>query len=87
MRVLESVSALAAGHNVVPQRGLHSRVLVVNGLPVWLDGADASRNDLVKQGNDDLLRKVFRLICCTFCVSAAVELGDPKGSRVLLLAA
>lgn len=62
LRVCETVAASSSRDDVISQSVLSSSILVEDGLPVWLHGAETARDDLIKERNDCLLCKVLGLV-------------------------
>ena len=58
--VLQAIEAVAAGDDLVADVALQRGVLMEDGLPIGLDGADAARDDFVEDGDDGLLGYVLR---------------------------
>ena len=58
--VLQTIEAVAAGDDLVADVALQRGVLMEDGLPIGLDGADAARDDFVEDGDDGLLGYVLR---------------------------
>lgn len=87
----QAMGASATRDDDVANVTLEGGVLVEDGLPVGLDGADAAGDDLVKERNDRLLGKVLLLGALGVVISDGrvhVVVADPgvavgKGSAVL----
>lgn len=67
VRIGETVAASTTRNDAVAESGLDGSILMEDGLPVGLDGANTARNHLVKESNDGFLRKVFSLVCRKVC--------------------
>ena len=57
---MQTIEAVAAGDDLVADVALQRGVLMEDGLPIGLDGADAARDDFVEDGDDGLLGYVLR---------------------------